>query len=227
MPQAANGQAAAEAKEVTLDAPNRVTVRVRMQAPYAAETPLQVVCYFKHKAAGDTTLGAAVELDEKLGGVIASLRNRGEFAGDEQETFLLSPPEGTIKPKLLLLVGLGDEASLSLDTMERVGRVAVREAARLGATRVAFAPLIRDQGNSRFATGDVATAVMRGMLVAYDTEKRLQKEGLSRPFTLEEWVQEAGSKYFDDTVPGVRKAAREASSSIEARPSNPYATRGR
>ena len=112
-----------------------------MQGPYDADVPLQVVCYFKHKAAGDTTLGAAVELDAKLGGVIASLRNRGEFAGDELETLLLSPPEGTIKPKGLLLIGLGDEESLSLERMERVGRVALREASRLGAKRVAFAPL--------------------------------------------------------------------------------------
>lgn len=225
--QAESGRAADGAKEVRLDAPNKVAVKVRMQAPYDAETPLQVVCYFKHKAAGDTTLGAAVELDEKLGGVIASLRNRGEFAGDELETFLLSPPEGTIKPRLLLLVGLGEESSLSLDTMERVGRVAVREAARLRATRVAFAPLVRDQGNSRLATGDVANAVVRGMLLGYDTEKRLQHEGLARAFALEEWVQEAGPKYFDDTVSGVRKAVKEADSAIDARPSSPHATRRR
>jgi hypothetical protein len=38
--------------------------------------------------------------------------------------------------------------------MERVGRVALREAARLGATKVAFAPLIRDQGNSKFPAGE-------------------------------------------------------------------------
>ena len=220
-------QAADEAKEVTFDTPNKVAVRVRMQAPYDAEAPLQVVCYFKHRAAGDTALGAAVELDEKLGGVIASLRYRSEFVGDELETCLLSPPEGTIKPKLLLLVGLGDEASLSLDTMERVGRVVVREAARLGATRVAFAPLIRDQGNSRFGAGDVANAVVRGMLLGYDTEKRLQKEGLAKAFTLEEWVQEAGPKYFEATVPGVRNAVKEATSAIKARPSSPHTTRRR
>src|SRR4051812_11907991 len=80
--EAEGGQAADGAKEVALDAPNQVAVKVRMLAPYDAETPLQVVCYFKHKEAGDRTLGAAAELDEKLGGVIASLRNRGEFAGD-------------------------------------------------------------------------------------------------------------------------------------------------
>ena len=50
---------------------------------------------------------------------------------------------------------------------------------------MAFAPLIRDQGNSKLGTGDVATAVVRGMLLAYDTEKRLQKEGLAKAFTLE------------------------------------------
>jgi Cytosol aminopeptidase family, N-terminal domain len=135
---------AEEAKEVSLDAPNKLTVKVRTQAPYDSEILLQVVCYFKHRESGDKTLGAAVELNEKLRGVIASLSNRGEFAGDELETLLLTPPQGTIKPKLLLLIGLGDEASLSLDRMERVGRVAVREAAKLGITRMAFAPLIRD-----------------------------------------------------------------------------------
>ena len=56
VPRHVNGQAADEVKEVTLVAPNRVAVRVRMQAPYDAETPLQVVCYFKHKAAGDNNL---------------------------------------------------------------------------------------------------------------------------------------------------------------------------
>src|ERR1700730_7817204 len=105
---------------------------VRIQGPYDPDVPVQVVCYFKHREAGDTTLGAAVELDRKLGGVIASLRGRREFAGDELETLLLIPPEGTIKPKALLLIGLGDEKSLSLDRMERVGRVALREATRLG-----------------------------------------------------------------------------------------------
>jgi hypothetical protein len=125
-------------KEKSLDAPNGLIIKVRMEGPYDADTPLQIVCYFKHKKSGDKTLGAAVELDKKLGGVIASLRNRGEFVGDGLETLLLAPPKGTIKPKLLLLVGLGDEESLSLERMERVGKVALREAAKLGVKRAAF-----------------------------------------------------------------------------------------
>src|SRR5258706_8853509 len=88
--------------------------------------------------------GAHVELDKRLGGVIAALRERGEFVGDQLETILIAPPKNSIPAKALLLVGLGDENSLSLQLMEAVGRVSLREAARLGVTRVAFAPLIRD-----------------------------------------------------------------------------------
>src|SRR5262249_55669857 len=187
-------------KEKALDAPNKVKVKVRMEGPYTADVPLQVVCYFKHTPEGAKRMsGAPVELDKRLGGVIGSLRERGEFVGDQLETLLIIPPKDAIKAKALLLVGLGDEDALSLKLMEGVGRVAVREAARLGVSRVAFAPLIRDQGNSKFPTGDVADAVVRGMLSAYDTDKRLQKEGLSKDFTLEAWNVEAGQMYFDET----------------------------
>jgi Cytosol aminopeptidase family, N-terminal domain len=214
-----------EVKEKPLNAPHNVKVKVRMEGPYTADVPLQVVCYFKYTPQGVKRMGGApVELDKRLGGVIASLRERGEFVGDQLETLLLTPPKDSIKPKALLLVGLGDEDALSLKLMEAVGRVSLREAARLGVSRVAFAPLIRDQGNSKFGTGDVATAVVRGMLLAYDTEKRLQKEGLGKPFTLEEWWVEAGPAYFDETVAGVKKASAEATDLIKARGSKPYAS---
>jgi hypothetical protein len=214
-----------EVKEKPFDAPNGLTIKVRMEGPYDADTPLQVVCYFKHKEAGDKTLGAAVELNMRLGGVIASLRNRGEFVGDELETLLLTPPKDTIKPKLLLLLGLGDEDSLSLERMERVGRIALREAAKLEVKRAAFAPLLRDQGNAKLGTGDVEQAVTRGVLLAYDTEKRLQKEGLAKPFTLEEWVVEAGPDYFDDTLKSVQKGIEEAKATAAKRPSDTYTRR--
>jgi hypothetical protein len=212
-----------QVKEKVLDAPHEVKVKVRMEGPYTADVPLQVVCYFKYTPEGAKRMsGAPVELDKQLGGVIASLRARGEFGGDQLETILITPPKDSIKPKALLLVGLGDEDALSLNLLEGVGRVALREAARLGVSRVAFAPLLRDQGNTKIGTGDVETAVVRGMLLAYDTEKRLQKEGLGKPFTLEEWWVEAGPAYFDETVAGVKKASAEAADLIKARGSKPY-----
>src|SRR5262245_25976945 len=189
--QAGIGDENTQVKEKSLEASHGVTVKVRMEGPYTADVPLQVVCYFKYTTEGVKRMsGAPVELDKNLGGIIASLRERGEFTGDDLETILITPPAGSIKAKALLLIGLGDEMTLSLEKMERVGRTAVREAARLGIGKVAFAPLIRDQGNSKLPTGQVGTAVLRGVLLAYDTEKRLQKEGLARLFTLDEWWQE-------------------------------------
>jgi hypothetical protein len=214
-----------DVKETRISAPNGVTIKVRMQGPYDIEIPLQTVCYFRHNKDGDKTLGAALELDTRLGGVIAALRDRNEFIGDELETLLLAPRRDTITPKQLLLIGLGDEESLSIEKMEAVGRVALRESARLGASRAAFAPLIRDQGNEKFETGDVAKSVLKGVLLAYDTEQRLQKEGHSKPFKLEEWVQEAGPKYFDETVAGAQKAIDEAKAEISKRGERAYSSK--
>jgi len=209
-------------KEKALEAPNNVNVKVRMEGPSTADLPLQVVCYFKYTPEGAKRMsGAPVELDKQLGGVIASLRERGEFAGDQLETILITPPKDSIKAKALLLVGLGDEADLSLKLMEAVGRVSLREAARLGANRVAFAPLIRDQGNTKIGTGEVEMAVVRGMLLAYDTEKRLQKEGLNKDFALEQWNVEAGPNYFHETVTGVQKAIEQADKAIKERSADP------
>src|SRR3954449_6914777 len=112
--------AAQEVREQTLLAPHGVTIKVRTEGPYTADTPLQVVCYFKYSPEGAKRMsGAPVELDRHLGGAIASLRERGEFVGDDLETFLIIPPEGSIKAKALLLIGLGDEATLSPEKMER------------------------------------------------------------------------------------------------------------
>src|SRR5262249_2098271 len=120
-------------KEKALDAPNNVKIKVRMEGPYTADVPLQVVCYFKYTPEGAKKMaGAPVELDKHLGGVIAALRQRGEFGGDALETILITPPKNSIPAKALLLVGLGDEEALSLKRMEAVGRVSFREAARLG-----------------------------------------------------------------------------------------------
>ncbi|HEY1065916.1 MAG TPA: M17 family peptidase N-terminal domain-containing protein, partial [Pirellulales bacterium] len=161
---------------------------------------------------------------KRLHGVIASLRNRGEFVGDELETFLLTSPPDTIKAKSLLLVGLGDEQNLSLELMERVGRVVQREASRLGAKRVAFAPLLRDQGNSKLAVGEVETAVVRGALLAYNTEQRLQAESFAQPYFLEEWIVEAGPAFFDETVTGVQQGIDAAKKAADARPTAAYST---
>lgn len=210
-------------KETVIDGPDKVSLKVRMEGPYTADVPLQVVCYFKYSPeAVKKMAGAPVELDKHLGGVIGSLRASGDFKGDRLETILIQSPPGSIKAKSLMLIGLGDEDALSLELMEQVGTTALREASRLGATKVAFAPLIRDQGNSKLGTGAVETAVVRGMLTAYNTDRRMQNEGLARSYSLEEWWIEAGPAFYDETVAGVKMAASEAAESARKKAATRY-----
>jgi hypothetical protein len=219
------GADTASVKEVTIDGLNSLAIKVRMEGPYTADVPLQVVCYFKYTEAGEKRMsGAPVELDKRLGGVINALRSRGEFRGDRLETLVITPKAGSIKAKALLLVGLGEEDGISLDTLEQVGRVALRQAHLLHATNVGFAPLIRDQGSKTLGVGAVETAVVRGMLLAYDTDRRLQAEGLSDQYRLAEWWVEAGPTFFDETVAGVRQAVSEAAAVLANRHPMKYVT---
>lgn len=214
--------AAQEVKERAVEAARGVAIKARKEGPSTAEVPLQVICYFRDtRERARRMAGAPVELDKELGGVIAALRERGEFEGDAFETLLLVPPKGSIKAKALLLIGLGEDGSLSLARMEQVGRVALREASRLGVRKVAFAPLIRDQGNTKFGICNVAAAVVKGVLLAYDTERRLQDRGLAARWLLTDWEVEAGPAYFDETVAGVKRAVVEAALIAAGRKSTP------
>lgn len=198
-------------------AANNLKITVKEVAPYNQPTQLQIICYFKHKASGDTVLSAVADLDQKLGGLIQSLRNSGQFVGEERETIVFIPPANTVEPKTIMLVGLGDEQNLSLDTMRRIGTAVLREAVKLGATRISYASALRDQGVSKLDTGDVAQAVVENVILAYDTEKRLQQHQLAKPFTIKEWVMEAGSDYYNDTVAKVQQGIQQANTQVAAR----------
>jgi hypothetical protein len=60
------------------------------------------------------------------------------------------------------------------------------------------------------------------MLLAYDTERRLQKEGLAKAYTLAQWNVEAGPAYFDETAQGVENAIEQANKAIKDRGTEPY-----
>src|SRR5262249_47295991 len=102
------------------------------------------------------------------------------------------------------------------------GRVALREAVRLGAQHVAFAPTLRDQGSSVLDVGDGDRAVAENVILAYDTEKRLQAEHLSPAFDVEEWLIEAGPAYYASVVAKVAEGVKAAAAQIEKRSTAPY-----
>jgi hypothetical protein len=204
--------------------PLGIKVSIKMDGPFMEPADLQMICLFKHKPTGDTYNGAARETDEKLGGMLSALRNRGEFVGDLGETFLFIPPKGTIPARRFMIIGLGDEQNLSLDTLRLVGRIAAREAVRLKARHVAWAPVIRDEGNTTIEVGDGDRAFAEQMFSAYDTEKRLQAQGLAPQFSVDSFVIEAGPAYFDSAVKKVGDGIDAITTQLAQRDSIPYST---
>src|SRR5580704_12238964 len=210
--------------EKTLAAPLGLKVSIKMIGPYGEPADLQIICLFKHKASGDTYQGAAKDTDEHLHGILSALRNRGEFVGELGETFLFTPPNGSIPAKRFMVIGLGEEKDLSLDSLRVVGRIAAREAVRLNAKHVAWAPVIRDEGNTALDVGEGDRAFVEQMLTAYDTEKRLQAQGLAPDFSIEDLVIEAGPTFFEDATKQVGEGIESMAAKLAQGNAAPYSS---
>jgi hypothetical protein len=204
--------------------PLGIQLSVKMVGPYMEPADLQIICLFKHKAAGDTYQGAAEETDKHLGGLLSALRNRGEFVGESGETVVFTPLPGSIPAKRFMIIGLGEEKELSLDSLRLAGRIAAREAVRLKAKHVAWAPVIRDEGNTTIDVGEGDRAFAEQLIFAYDTEKRMQTQGLAPKFSLESLVIEAGPTYFDGAVKQVGEGIDSAIAELAQRDTTPYAS---
>src|SRR6266704_218888 len=214
--------AAAPKEKVFETKPLGIQLSIKMVGPYMEAADLQIICLFKHKDSGDTYQGAAKDTDAHLGGLLSALRNRGEFAGETGETFLFTPPKGSIPAKQFMVIGLGEEKDLSLDTLRIVGRIAAREAVRLKAKHVAWAPVIRDEGSTTIDVGEGDRAFVEEMLAAYDTEKRLQAQGLAPKFSIESFVIEAGPSFFDGAVKQVGQGIDSVTAELQRRDATSY-----
>jgi hypothetical protein len=208
--------------EKTFDAPHGMKIGVKMVGPYGQPTDLQIICVFKHKAAGDTYIAAMKDLDDKLGGLLSSIRNRGEFTGELGETIVFIPPTGSTLAKKFLVIGLGDESKLSMQTMRVVGAIALREAVRLEAEHVSFAPVLRDQGNNKLDVGVCDRNVEEGAFLAYDTEKRLQAQGLAPKFDVQTLTIEAGPTFFASVSSQLPVGIENVTKGISGRKTDPY-----
>jgi hypothetical protein len=219
---AADGNSAPAEK--TFNAPHGLKISIKVIGPYTEPADLQIICLFKHKPGGDTYQGAAKDTDEHLHGILSALRNRGEFVGELGETFLFTPPSGSIPAKRFMVIGLGEEKDLSLDSLRVVGRIAAREAVRLNAKHVAWAPVIRDEGNTAIDVGEGDRAFVEQMLTAYDTEKRLQAQGLAPDFSIEDLVIEAGPTFFEDATKRVGEGIESMAAKLAQGNAAPYSS---
>jgi hypothetical protein len=212
---------AASTPEKSFAAPHNMQLTVKEIGPVTQTTDLQIIFLLKHNPSGDQYIEAMQDLNDKLGKLLSNLRARGEFVGELGETFLFTPPTNSITPKRFLLIGMGDEQDLTLDKIKLGGRIALREAVRLQAKHVSFAPALRDQGSQRTDVGAGAAAIAEQVILAYDTEKRLQAESLAPHFDIKEWVIEAGPKYFTSATSSAEQAVKSATIAVNKRNKNP------
>lgn len=111
-----------------------MNVTVSSADPAEIETPL-LVAPMGSDEAPPAWLAA---LDERLGGSIAAVRERGDFRGKEGETSLLYPTGGAIRAERVLLVGRGGSGLPEHERIRRLAGAASRQARKLRADRFAL-----------------------------------------------------------------------------------------
>lgn len=147
--------------------------------PAQAAVDFSVACMFEHEAGGAPMAGGLLALDQALGGHLAHLRAVGAFRAQPVETLLVTSPPAGVAARAVLVIGLGDPATLDGDRLRRATRVAMREAIRYGATSMAFAPSVLDAGHADNAGLNMQEVMLDGMLGALRAEHLLATLGLA------------------------------------------------
>jgi hypothetical protein len=193
----------------TLAVKEGLEVNVSVESPAEMDTRLQVLYFFEYRE-GEKHSASHYELDRKLHGVIQELRQSGKFAARPLETLVLAPLPYSIRPRQLLLIGLGKPEELSLDLIKSAGRVGMREAMRLGVRQYAQMFDWCDDKDSTLGIGAVTRNLMEGALSAYAVEKELQSRGLADEQPLTRITLLAALATYEETVQAVKNAINNA-----------------
>jgi hypothetical protein len=171
-----------------------------------AEADLSFACMFEREMPGAAMGGGLLHLDQVLGGALTRWRASGDFRAEPGETLLLERPPNGIRAKTIMLIGLGDPTALQADLLGRATRVAFREASRLRAATVAFAPSLLDTGLKPQAIDGAPTAMMNGLLTALAAEWRLAEAGLSVEPKMSRWSFDAGASHLEEVAAAFKTA---------------------
>jgi leucyl aminopeptidase len=92
---------------------------------------------------------------EELNEAVAGILSNGDFSGKDVETALVYAPQGLAAPRLLL-VGLGDRSSFTLDKLRRAAATAAKRAQALELDDAAFALHVTEGSAARVAAAEAA-----------------------------------------------------------------------
>jgi len=185
-------------------------------SPANSITPLQIVCFFEWTR-NTVMTGGSGELNDRLDGVLRSVREEHGFRGEEFESLLIVPRPHKVNPERILLFGLGDPETLSAERLTRIGRMAVFEATLAGVPTFAFAPDIRDAGVI-FRGAEVSNLLITGMIDALRTLARLAVLGIAEPQRLKEITLLAGKEHLRTSQAGLEHAIKSAGVSTSVEP---------
>jgi hypothetical protein len=147
--------------------------------PAQAAVDVSVACMFEHELGGAAMAGGLLALDDALGGALSRLRAAGAFLAQPMETLLITKPPPGLGARAVLVIGLGEPATLDGERLRRACRVALREAVRRGAVSMAFAPSVLDAGHTDNAGLRMQDVMLDGMLGALRAEHMLAAAGLA------------------------------------------------
>lgn len=182
-----------------------IPIQVLVEGPAETNTDLQVICLFR-SSPENALHGSLTEMNEKLKGLLDSVRKPDEFRGELGETLLITPPPGSISAKRLLIIGLGDSKTFSPERMQLVGEVLYSESERLGVPHPYFAPTVLDGGVGKFSTGTVAEQVIAGFLRALEVQRLLRDAHASNAKAVKALTYLAGAKNLGSTRDGIYRA---------------------
>ncbi len=165
------------------------------------EADIQFVCFFDNTL-NMTMEGGTADLDTHFDGQIKQLREKDLFRGKFLETLAITPTT-QMKAKKMILIGLGDPNKLTADNLYAVGKLVVKEANKMGAKSVCFAPDIKDAGVTTVPTGGVSNTVAKGMMKSIDDVKTLFEMKLVDNNNLNDITFLAGAPHLNDSEAGL------------------------
>jgi hypothetical protein len=157
-------------------------------APHEADVDLSFACLFEHESAGADLSGGMLHLDQALGGALTALRAAGTFRARPLETLHVRIPPAGVRPRALMVIGLGEPTHLRSGLLERAAFLALSEAIRLNAGTAAFAPNLLDAGVTHAASLQIEKEMLEGAFssLALAIQLVAQGKGLRQGFAQED-----------------------------------------
>lgn len=133
-----------------------------------------------HKAgkAGITLSPAAASIDKLLDGLITERAAEGEFRGSAGELLTIHPM-GKLAAKRVIVLGLGKQEAISMQSLQRASATAIRHAQSTGAHQIALALW----SDAHVDTAQAAQALVEGAVLGQYTFRKYQSSQNDKEIT--------------------------------------------